>query len=57
MPAVALASADGVLRLSGIDRVALAVVLSRYGLTLSLTAPEEVIPGSYWGESEAGLIF
>ena len=43
------------LRLSGIDRVALAVVLSRYGLTLSLTAPQEVIPGSYWGESEAGL--
>ena len=43
------------LRLSGIDRVALAVVLSRYGLALSLIAPEEIIPGSYWGESEAGL--
>src|ERR1700740_506119 len=55
MPVVAPASADSVLRLSGIDRVALAVVLSRYGLTLSLTAPGEVIPGSYWGESEAGL--
>jgi hypothetical protein len=55
MPAVAPASADGMLRLSGIDRVALAVILSRYGLTLSLIAPEEVIPGSYWGESEAGL--
>jgi len=55
MPAVAPASADGVLRLSGIDRVSLAVVLSRYGLTLSLIAPEEIIPGSYWGESEAGL--
>jgi hypothetical protein len=55
MPAAAPASADSVLRLSGIDRVALAVVLSRYGLTLTLTAPEEVIPGSYWGESEAGL--
>jgi hypothetical protein len=55
MPAVAPASADSVLRLSGIDRVALAVVLSRYGLTLCLTAPGEVIPGSYWGESEAGL--
>jgi len=48
-------SAERVLRLSGIDRVALAIVLSRYGLTLSLIAPEEVIPGSYWGESEAGL--
>src|ERR1700740_2866382 len=55
MPVVAPASADSVLRLSGIDRVALAVVLSRYGLTLSLTAPGEEIPGSYWGESEAGL--
>jgi hypothetical protein len=55
MPAEAPASASSVLRLSGIDRVALALVLSRYGLTLSLTAPEEIIPGSYWGDSEAGL--
>jgi hypothetical protein len=31
------------------------MLLSRYGLTLALIAPEEVIPGSYWGESEAGL--
>jgi hypothetical protein len=30
--------------------------LDRYGLTLRLVAPEEVIPGSYWGEREAGLI-
>lgn len=43
------------LLLSGIDRVALAMLLSRYGLNLTLIAPEEVIPGSYWGESEAGL--
>jgi hypothetical protein len=49
------ASDHSVLLLSGIDRVALALVLSRYGLTLTLIAPEEVIPGSYWGESEAGL--
>jgi hypothetical protein len=47
--------ADGVLRLNNIDRVALAMLLSRYGLNLTLVAPEEVIPGSYWGESEAGL--
>jgi len=32
-----------------------ALLLARYGLDLSLTAPQEVIPGSYWGESEAGL--
>jgi hypothetical protein len=43
------------LLLSGVDRVAVAAVLDRYGLTLRLVAPEEVIPGSYWGETEAGL--
>jgi hypothetical protein len=43
------------LRLNLVDRVAVALLLGRYGLTLTLVAPEEVIPGSYWGESEAGL--
>jgi hypothetical protein len=43
------------LLLNATDRVALALLLARYGLELSLTAPEELIPGSYWGESEAGL--
>ncbi|HXS22067.1 MAG TPA: hypothetical protein VN735_12605 [Steroidobacteraceae bacterium] len=43
------------LLLSTLDRVALAALLERYGLRLSLVAPNEVIPGSYWGESEAGL--
>jgi hypothetical protein len=47
--------AQAVLRLNRIDRVELAMLLSRYGLALTLVAPEEVIPGSYWGESEAGL--
>ena len=36
--------------------MALATLLSRYGLELRMTSPGEVIPGSYWGESEAGLI-
>jgi hypothetical protein len=45
-----------VLLLNGIDRVALAGLLERYGLELVLVAPEQVIPGSYWGEREAGLI-
>src|SRR6201996_8125468 len=31
-------------------------MLERYGLTLQLVAPEEIIPGSYWGEREAGLV-
>jgi hypothetical protein len=44
-----------VLCLNRIDRVELSMLLSRYGLALTLVAPEQVIPGSYWGESEAGL--
>jgi hypothetical protein len=44
------------LRINGIDRLALAVMLERHGLDLQLVAPQEVIPGSYWGDSEAGLI-
>lgn len=44
------------LRLSSIDRVAAALLLARYGLELVLVAAQEVIPGSYWGESEAGLM-
>src|SRR5689334_5729616 len=52
MPASA---ARCVLRLNGTDRVALALLLSRYGLQLTLVAPQQPIPASYWGESEAGL--
>jgi hypothetical protein len=44
-----------VLCLSGIDRIAVAQLLQEYGLSLRLVAPETVIPGSYWGEREAGL--
>jgi hypothetical protein len=44
-----------VLLLNGIERVALALLLHRYGLQLTLIAPGERIPGSYWGDSEAGL--
>jgi hypothetical protein len=45
-----------VLLVNGIDRVALHVLLERYALELRLMAPGQVIPGSYWGEREAGLI-
>ncbi len=41
--------------LSAIGRTALVGLLDRYGLDLTLIAPQEEIPGSYWGESEAGL--
>jgi hypothetical protein len=45
-----------VLLVNAIDRLSLEMLLDRYGLALRLVAPEEVIPGSYWGEREAGLI-
>jgi hypothetical protein len=43
------------LLVSSIDRVAIAVLLDRYGMYLKLVGPDEVIPASYWGDSEAGL--
>jgi hypothetical protein len=45
-----------VLLVNAIDRLALQVLLDRYGVSLQLVAPDEVIPGSYWGEREAGLM-
>jgi len=54
-PAPSGTGANSVLRLGGVDRIAVALLLNRYGLDLQLVAPNEVIPGSYWGESEAGL--
>jgi hypothetical protein len=45
-----------VLSVNAIDRLALQVLLDRYGLALHLVAPGEIIPGSYWGEREAGLM-
>jgi hypothetical protein len=45
-----------VLLVNAIDRFALEVLLDRYGLGMQLVAPGEIIPGSYWGEREAGLM-
>jgi hypothetical protein len=45
-----------VLLLNAIDRLSLEVLLDKYRLELQLVAPEQIIPGSYWGEREAGLI-
>jgi hypothetical protein len=45
-----------VLLVNAIDRLSLQVLLDRYHLALQLVAPNEIIPGSYWGEREAGLI-
>ena len=43
------------LLLCTIDRLAVTRLLAGYGLDLRLVAAAEPIPGSYWGESEAGL--
>jgi hypothetical protein len=45
-----------VLLINAIDRLSLQLVLDRYGLALHLVAPDELIPGSYWGDREAGLV-
>jgi hypothetical protein len=44
------------LLVNAIDRMSLELLLDRYALQLQLVAPDEIIPGSYWGEREAGLI-
>ena len=42
-------------RLADADRPALEALLSRYGLVLVMCAADSQIPGSYWGDVEAGL--
>lgn len=43
------------LRWATIDHAPLLRLLAGYGLSARLLAPEAAIPGSYWGECEAGL--
>jgi len=45
-----------VVRLADIDREALSKQLARLGIQLQLVNPGDEIPGSYWGEEEAGMI-
>ncbi|GHE32875.1 hypothetical protein ACFOED_13280 [Vulcaniibacterium thermophilum] len=44
------------LTLADIDAEAAAALLARYGLRLERVADGAPIPGSYWGEPEAGLV-
>lgn len=48
-------NAAPVIRLAGIDRLQVGLLLERYGLALRLVAPDAPIPASYWGDAEAGL--
>jgi hypothetical protein len=45
-----------VLRLADIGDAAPAALLARHGLALQRVADGEPIPGSYWGDEEAGII-
>lgn len=45
-----------VLRLGQIGFMAPAALLGRFGLQLQRVAPGEPIPGSFWGDEEAGII-
>lgn len=49
-------SDEDVLRLAEIDIAPLSAVLSNYGLVLTIISAGNDIPGSYWGDEEAGLI-
>ena len=53
VPAV---SHPDVLTVSAVGFAAPRALLARYGLELVEVADDEAIPGSYWGEREAGLI-
>ncbi|GLQ52168.1 hypothetical protein ACFFJT_18860 [Dyella flava] len=45
-----------VLRIADIDHSAIKSLLAHYGLSMVQVADGETIPGSYWGEEEAGII-
>ena len=47
---------EAVLVLDAIDADEVVALLAHYGLRLRRVADGEAIPGSYWGECEAGLI-
>lgn len=56
MPALTTgAAAPDVLRLRDADRAAIRDLLRRLGLRLACVDGDQAVPGSYWGDEEAGL--
>jgi hypothetical protein len=55
MPTEQARAGSQVLRLADTDPAEVAGLLSRFGLTLVRCADRQPIPGSYWGDDEAGL--
>jgi hypothetical protein len=57
MPVVAARSpAESVLPLAALDAVEIHALLAAYGAKLEHVASGAPIPGSYWGDAEAGLV-
>jgi hypothetical protein len=56
LAAEAVPTKSGVLVLGDIAIADVAALLSSYGLQLQLVDDDAPIPGSYWGEPEAGLV-
>ena len=48
-------SPGGVVALADVDEQPVRLLLGRYGMILRPVAPHAPIPGSWWGEREAGL--
>jgi len=51
-----LKATTDVLRVADIGTDSLIALLHRFGLELQITADDEPIPGSFWGDAEAGII-
>jgi hypothetical protein len=49
-------SSTEVLRLQDVNFKSVSTLLTSFGLSLEKIEPENDIPGSYWGDEEAGLI-
>lgn len=47
---------DGMLGIDPARRAALGALLAPHGLAVRVVPADEAIPGSYWGDPEAGLI-
>lgn len=48
--------APDVVRWRAVDRAAVTALLAKFGLALVEVPADQAIPGSYWGDDEAGLI-
>jgi hypothetical protein len=52
----AMAATASMVLLAELDRREIDELLHSYGAKLAVVAPHESIPGSYWGDAEAGLV-